>query len=637
MGHGALSFLAGLGSGYMQGAVRKQDLERQEKMDKIKLDEAAAAQEERDRMKALRAQLAADPNAAGAGAPNTASQMPTPTGSLDAMKPAPAADPSTSATADTPPTTPTTAPSTDMSGGMVAGASTPPPTLPAQVDPSTAGVAPGAVAAPGATPVPVPTDASAVAPAMASPAGPAARVGGVMAPTTAAPETPQARAERMALIYDKNGDPVTAARIRNEAQQQELGALQLTQAHRTALKQKFDDDMERQVHTFDDLATFITKSRGDGQGGGLQMVAQPSADGKTVALMGINPDGSLRDTGQHFENSAGGLTMAKASLSQMVSSEGKLVHLHQQAQEDIARKQLTQQADLARASIISHEKTTEATNRTQVQVANIHAAATLATANKPPPGYMWGPVDPKTGQLTQVATKGGPADVKVAQAFNKDASVLNNSFTGLDRLAVAANEVLNHPGLKGNTGLRGMLPNTPGSPAADAWALLNTLKSQVAFSVLQEMRNNSKSGGALGSVSNADMALLQSNLAALDKAQSYEAIKEQLVKIIDFTAQSKDRMATSFNRQYGDRAETAMPTPTEPGKPGGAPSPKPAAPSPKPSGTAAPQSMHKAAGTPAAPAAPAAPRVTSEAEYAALPVGASYLDPSGNTRTKGSK
>lgn len=592
MGHGALSFLAGLGSGYMQGAVRKQDLERQEKMDKIKLDEAAAAQEERDRMKALRAQLAADPNAAGAGAPNTASQMPTPTGSLDAMKPAPAADPSTSATADTPPTTPTTAPSTDMSGGMVAGASTPPPTLPAQVDPSTAGTVgaagtPGTaatpVAAPEATPVPAPADAS----AMASPAGPAPRVGGVMAPTTAAPETPQARAERMALIYDKNGDPVTAARIRNEAQQQELGALQLTQAHRTALKQKFDDDMERQVHTFDDLATFITKSRGDGQGGNLQMVAQPSADGKTVALMGINPDGSLRDTGQHFENSAGGLTMAKASLSQMVSSEGKLVHLHQQAQEDIARKQLTQQADLARASIISHEKTTEATNRTQVQVANIHAAATLATANKPPPGYMWGPVDPKTGQLTQVATKGGPADVKVAQAFNKDASVLNNSFTGLDRLAVAANEVLNHPGLKGNTGLRGMLPNTPGSPAADAWALLNTLKSQVAFSVLQEMRNNSKSGGALGSVSNADMALLQSNLAALDKAQSYEAIKEQLVKIIDFTAQSKDRMATSFNRQYGDRAEGVTPAPTEPGKPGGAPSPKP-------SGTAAPQSMHKA-------------------------------------------
>jgi hypothetical protein len=46
--------------------------------------------------------------------------------------------------------------------------------------------------------------------------------------------------------------------------------------------------------------------------------------------------------------------------------------------------------------------------------------------------------------------------------------------------------------------------------------LVDTLKSNIAFDTLQQMRDMSKTGGALGQVSNNELKLLESNIAALD-------------------------------------------------------------------------------------------------------------------------
>src|SRR3546814_20638654 len=46
--------------------------------------------------------------------------------------------------------------------------------------------------------------------------------------------------------------------------------------------------------------------------------------------------------------------------------------------------------------------------------------------------------------------------------------------------------------------------------------LFRSLKSQIACSVRQAMRDASKTGGALGAVSEKELSLLQNNLAALD-------------------------------------------------------------------------------------------------------------------------
>lgn len=73
--------------------------------------------------------------------------------------------------------------------------------------------------------------------------------------------------------------------------------------------------------------------------------------------------------------------------------------------------------------------------------------------------------------------------------------------------------------------------NIPGTPAYNFKSALDTLKSNIAFGALTEMRAASKTGGALGQVSDREGQLLQSSLGALDQGQSPKAFREQLDKI----------------------------------------------------------------------------------------------------------
>lgn len=83
------------------------------------------------------------------------------------------------------------------------------------------------------------------------------------------------------------------------------------------------------------------------------------------------------------------------------------------------------------------------------------------------------------------------------------------------------------------TGLGSLLANIPATDARDFAAELDTLKANIAFGELTAMREASKTGGALGQVSERELALLQSALGALDPGQSTENLKAQLQKIRD--------------------------------------------------------------------------------------------------------
>lgn len=84
---------------------------------------------------------------------------------------------------------------------------------------------------------------------------------------------------------------------------------------------------------------------------------------------------------------------------------------------------------------------------------------------------------------------------------------------------------------KWTTGYGSLLKSVPESQAKSFDAQLKTLKSSIAFGELTAMREASKTGGALGQVSNIELGLLESALGALDQAQSAEQFKIQLNKI----------------------------------------------------------------------------------------------------------
>jgi hypothetical protein len=139
---------------------------------------------------------------------------------------------------------------------------------------------------------------------------------------------------------------------------------------------------------------------------------------------------------------------------------------------------------------------------------------------------------------------------------------LGSAVSGLDRLENVATEIRNDPALSRITGVMGMIPNYPGSAASGVQSKLQTLKSQVSFTVLQAMRDASKTGGALGQVSDKENELLQNNLAALNQAQSVEDFQRELDKIIEFTRGAKQRLQGAYNQTYGgtSNAPQAMPS-----------------------------------------------------------------------------
>lgn len=80
-------------------------------------------------------------------------------------------------------------------------------------------------------------------------------------------------------------------------------------------------------------------------------------------------------------------------------------------------------------------------------------------------------------------------------------------------------------------GVGSLLSGVPETDARNFSTELDTLKANIAFNELAQMREASKTGGALGAVSEREMALLQSTLGGLDAGQSPENLKAQLKKV----------------------------------------------------------------------------------------------------------
>jgi len=83
-------------------------------------------------------------------------------------------------------------------------------------------------------------------------------------------------------------------------------------------------------------------------------------------------------------------------------------------------------------------------------------------------------------------------------------------------------------------GLAGsVLSHVPGLASADIDRKLDVVKANIMFDTLQRMREASKTGGALGQVSEREGKLLQSSVAALDNSLSPDEFKKSLLKVRD--------------------------------------------------------------------------------------------------------
>lgn len=75
-----------------------------------------------------------------------------------------------------------------------------------------------------------------------------------------------------------------------------------------------------------------------------------------------------------------------------------------------------------------------------------------------------------------------------------------------------------------------------GSPAHNLSKTLTAIRANLGFDTLQDMRDNSPTGGALGQVSNTENELLQSTWGSLMQSQSAEQLRQNLQRIKDIRA-----------------------------------------------------------------------------------------------------
>lgn len=132
----------------------------------------------------------------------------------------------------------------------------------------------------------------------------------------------------------------------------------------------------------------------------------------------------------------------------------------------------------------------------------------------------------RTGQdqalrtIQRVDRAQGTLDDAELDTFGEVANPLN--WLGL---AGDKNSALGFPGLL-NSWIRG-------SNARDFRADLETIRSNLGFDKLQQLRDNSPTGGAVGQVSNFENLLMQAVVANLDTAQSQAQLEENLQIIRD--------------------------------------------------------------------------------------------------------
>lgn len=129
---------------------------------------------------------------------------------------------------------------------------------------------------------------------------------------------------------------------------------------------------------------------------------------------------------------------------------------------------------------------------------------------------------------------------------------LANSTAKFDRMEKIIDKLSTNENLWKAVGTAKSIAAIPGTEGADLRAMLNTLRSQVGFAVLQDLRDNSKTGGAVGNVSDYEQQLLQNNLVSLDDKMSVPAMREQLANLKEYLQGARGRVTDAFHQTYPD-------------------------------------------------------------------------------------
>lgn len=165
----------------------------------------------------------------------------------------------------------------------------------------------------------------------------------------------------------------------------------------------------------------------------------------------------------------------------------------------------------------------------------------------------------ETGNRPGGRSGGGQAQTlpQAAEAATGEAySAMEATVAKYDNTIAIAERLLNNPGLDTIVGnIQGNIPETALSlysqDAANALADYNQLLAIAGFSELQNMREASPTGGALGPVSDAENRFLQNSAFTTARTQDEAVFRRALETYIARLRQSRGRVETAYERTFG--------------------------------------------------------------------------------------
>ena len=170
-----------------------------------------------------------------------------------------------------------------------------------------------------------------------------------------------------------------------------------------------------------------------------------------------------------------------------------------------------------------------------------------------PSGYR---LNKQTNELE--AIPGGPTTVtlppkelqKREATFPQATSAVKAIETKSDSFIRDLEKLRDHPGLNQITGLvQGRLPGVTGEGRA-AQALYDKIVAKGGFQALQDLRDASKTGGALGNVSNQEGKQLTASFAAISRVQDAKDVKAAIDQAIDDIKGTKTRVREAYDQTY---------------------------------------------------------------------------------------
>lgn len=206
-----------------------------------------------------------------------------------------------------------------------------------------------------------------------------------------------------------------------------------------------------------------------------------------------------------------------------------------------------------KGTLLDYERSVAAAGRAPAAPAPV-TPVTILDPNDPSKTIV---VDARTGRPIGQGVKetgGAPLSAKDRQAreakYPQATAAVKSFESKTDELIKDLEALISHPGLDGITGIVG--GRTPGitKEARAAEALYNKIIARGGFSELQNLRNSSPTGGALGNVSNQEGQQLKSAFAALDRTQDPEDLIANARAAIESLRGAKERTREAYDMTY---------------------------------------------------------------------------------------